>query len=199
VSFAQIPGVAIRDTVAAVFRAPVYNRTSLLKIVSGWLGEHVRAILLRFRPGRMPEPLFWVIVTVLLLVAAGVVARTAVVLLRERAVRPGEAGRGGPDGPGDMWATARELATRGDYTAAAHALYAGILGVIARTGTVELHESKTIGDYARDLAARSSALLGRFSDFARDYEVVIYGIGSCDRERYERLDRLAVRIRESHA
>jgi hypothetical protein len=189
----------IRDTVAAVFREPAYNRTSLLQIVGAWLNELLGAILLRFRPGRMPAPLFWFIVMVTLLVAAGAVARTATILARQRAARRrgllGTAGRG----DGDAWLTARQLAGRGDYTAAAHALYAGILDAIARRGEVELHESKTIGDYARDLAARSSAVLDRFRDFARTYEVVIYGIGSCDRDRYERLDGLALRILDSGA
>ncbi|MGH7471569.1 MAG: DUF4129 domain-containing protein, partial [Longimicrobiales bacterium] len=73
----------------------------------------------------------------------------------------------------------------------AHALYAGILAALAGRGEVELHESKTIGDYLRDLSARSSAFRVRYRDFARSYEVVIYGIGFCDRERYERLLGLA--------
>ncbi len=197
-SLTQIPAGMIRDTVAAVFREPAYNRTSLLQIVGAWLRDFVDAILLRIRPGRMPAPFFWFVVLVCLLVAAGVVARTATILVRQRAVRQGRNGAAGTAAE-DAWSVARRLAAAGDYTAAAHALYAGILALIARRGEVELHESKTIGDYARDLAVRSSTLLDRFRDFARTYEVVIYGIGNCDRDRYERLDVLALRILDSGA
>ncbi|MGD8277051.1 MAG: DUF4129 domain-containing protein [Gemmatimonadota bacterium] len=196
-SFVQLPADAIRDTAAAVFRAPVYNRTSLLEIIGSWLREHVAAFQLRLRPGRMPAPLFWFVVIVIFLVVVGVVARAVTIMVRERTVRRAGAAGGTGAEPDDAWAMARRFATHGDYTAAAHALYAGILDVIARRDAVELHESKTIGDYARDLAARSSAVLARFREFASDYEVVIYGIGRCDRDRYERLDGLALRILES--
>lgn len=198
-SFAQLPAGMIHDTVAAVFREPAYNRTSLLQIVGAWLGDLFRAILVRIRPGRMPTPLFWFVAIVCLLVAAGVVARTAAILVRKRATRRKGGHRVVGGAAEDAWNAARQLAARGDYTAAAHALYAGILELIARRGEVELHESKTIGDYARDLAARSSTLLDRFREFARTYELVIYGIGNCDRDRFERLDGLALRILDSGA
>jgi hypothetical protein len=94
----------------------------------------------------------------------------------------------------DPWVIAQEAAARGDFTAAAHALYQALLEAVARRGEVRLHESKTLGDYVRELRARSSALFGRFRDFARAYEVVIYGIGVCDRERFERLRALALPV-----
>jgi hypothetical protein len=197
VSTAQLPAALIRDTVAAVFREPAYNRVSLLQIAGAWLRDVVGAILLRLRPGRMPVPVFWFVVIITLVVAAGVLGRAAWILARQRSARRGGANRPAGAGPAeDAWASARRFAARGAYTAAAHALYAGILDAIARRGEVELHESKTIGDYARELAKRSSVMLNRFREFAGDYEVVIYGIGMCDRDRYERLDRLAARILE---
>jgi hypothetical protein len=94
----------------------------------------------------------------------------------------------------DAWVAARRYAAHGDYTSAAHALYAALLQAVAARGDAELHESKTIGDYVRDLAARPSRFLGGFREFARSYETVIYGIGSCDRDRYEQLHGLALRI-----
>ena len=94
----------------------------------------------------------------------------------------------------DPWAAAPEDAARGDYTAAAHALYQALLESAARRGELRLHHSKTLGDYVRELRARSSALFGRFRDFARAYETVIYGIGVCDRERFERLRALALPV-----
>lgn len=97
----------------------------------------------------------------------------------------------GAGGVADRWGEAQRLAAAGRYTEAAHALYAALLDSIARGEELRLHPSKTVGDYARDLRRRSSVLLPRFRDFARSYEVVVYGIGSCDQDRYERLYALA--------
>jgi hypothetical protein len=91
----------------------------------------------------------------------------------------------------DRWAEAQRLAAAGQYTEAAHALYAALLESIARGEELHLHPSKTVGDYARELRRRSSALLPRYRDFARSYEVVVYGLGICDQDRYERLYSLA--------
>jgi hypothetical protein len=83
------------------------------------------------------------------------------------------------------------LAAAGQYTDAAHALYAALLEGVARREQLRLHPSKTAGDYLRELRRRSSQLVPTFRDFARLYEVVVYGLGSCDRDRYERLYVLA--------
>jgi hypothetical protein len=48
-----------------------------------------------------------------------------------------------------------------------------------------------VGDYARELRRNSSSLFSRYREFARSYETVVYGLGTCDRERWERLDALA--------
>lgn len=93
----------------------------------------------------------------------------------------------------DWRATARELATSGDFTAAAHALYLALLTSIAQQGLVLLDESKTTGDYLRELRQRThdAANTRWFDEFTRSYEVVIYGAGVCDSERYSKLDSLA--------
>jgi hypothetical protein len=100
---------------------------------------------------------------------------------------------------GDPLALAQRLAAGGDFTGAAHALYAALLLAAARSERLELHPSKTAGDYARDLRARSSSLFSRFREFARSYEFVIYGVGECDQARYERLRTLAAPIVGAHA
>jgi Domain of unknown function (DUF4129) len=100
-------------------------------------------------------------------------------------------GRRRGEATGDPWALAQRLATAGNYTDAAHALYQGLLLALARRDHLRLHESKTVGDYARELRSRSSQRFTPFRDFARTYEVVVYGLGTCDRERYDRLQRLA--------
>jgi hypothetical protein len=103
-------------------------------------------------------------------------------------------GRRRGDVTGDPWALAQRLAADGNYTDAAHALYQGLLLLLARYDHLRLHESKTVGDYARELRQRSSQRFAPFRDFARTYEVVVYGLGTCDRDRYDRLERLAEAI-----
>ena len=91
----------------------------------------------------------------------------------------------------EPWALAQSLAAAGDYTAAAHALYLALLEGLARSEQLRLHPSKTVGDYLRELRARSSSLLPTVRDFARAYELIAYGFRECDAERYARLHALA--------
>ena len=95
---------------------------------------------------------------------------------------------------GDAWAAAQQLAATGNYTAAAHALYAALLDAGARQHQLRLHPSKTAGDYVREVRRRSPPNFPIFRDFARSYELVIYGLGECNRERYERLSSIALPI-----
>ncbi len=190
----QVPAGAIRDTVAAVFRARMFNRASLLQRIGAWLWDLLTALLQRMDTDRVRPGVFWVLALFVLLLTALLLARVLYALWRvrrgPRAARERAAGRGAID----PLEAARACAARGDYTGAAHALYAALLAAIANRGELELHESKTIGDYLRDLATKSSAALARFREFARSYEIVIYGLGGCDRERYERLHGLAYTI-----
>jgi hypothetical protein len=194
----QLPESMIRDTVAAVFRDRIYQRTTLLQRIGAWLLDLLEAIFLNIRPRAVPTYVFWTIAVLISLALLVVLARWLYPYLDRRSFLDGSdrVGRGS-SAERDLWSLARAHAAAGDYTAAAHTLYAALLGVIARRGEVELHESKTIGDYLRELAARSSATLARFREFARSYETVIYGIGYCDRDRYERLLGLAQRIAEA--
>ena len=77
---------------------------------------------------------------------------------------------------------------------AAHALWLALLDGLATREEVRLHPAKTIGDYLRELRARSSALLPTVRDFARLYEMVAYGFRECDEARYERLHALATAV-----
>lgn len=94
----------------------------------------------------------------------------------------------------DPWALAQRLATEGRYTEAAHALYGALLARVAARVPLRLHPSKTAGDYARDLRGTAPTIFGPFREFARSYEVVIYGLGTCDRSRFDGLIDLAGRI-----
>jgi hypothetical protein len=104
-------------------------------------------------------------------------------------------GRGARGAAGrDPWALAQQLASEGRYTEAAHALYGALLARVAARVPLRLHPSKTAGDYARDLRGTAPSVFGPFREFARSYEVVIYGLGSCDQRRFQTLIELAGRI-----
>lgn len=137
------------------------------------------------------RPVEALILVIVLVAVVAVLARTMWVWrARGDVVGPGGIA-GGSLLRGDPWAQAQALAAAGDYTAAAHALYATLLEHAARRQQVRLHPSKTLGDYARELRARRSRLASGFRDFAADYESVIYGEQQCDADRYGRLFALA--------
>ena len=193
----QIPEQVIRDTVTAVFQNRAYGHPSLLRRFGRWLLDWVLYFLERLPGGALPPPVFWTITGIVAVLLVALFIRFALPYSTLRAAR---ARVGGPSGATaiDYWDVARQCAARGDYTAAAHALYASLLHTIAGRDEIQLDEAKTIGDYSRELAARSSTRLPRFREFARGYETVIYGIGFCDRERYERLQQLAQPIVGAH-
>jgi hypothetical protein len=141
---------------------------------------------------------YWILVALVVLIVLAVVIRAgAFILLEHRSTRRLASGVGGAGVVGtDPWAAAAAHASRGDYTSAAHALYIALLGSIAARGHVDVHESKTTGDYVRELARRRAGFLAGFRDFARTYDFVIYGLGACDRDRYDRLYGLARNIAE---
>ena len=185
----------------AVFRQAAYTKRQ-----PGWLARKFSEVwdwIAAHWPlkgsTRHSDPfLFWTCIAVLaaFLVAIlarawylGYVRRDQGVGARPLPTAPSRAALGG-----DPWLMAQRFAAGGDFTTAAHALYAALLEGVARRGQVKLHPSKTIGDYVRELRAKSSAFFARFREFARAYEVVIYGSGHCDRERYERLQELALPI-----
>lgn len=94
----------------------------------------------------------------------------------------------------DPWLVARQLAAEGRYTEAAHALYLALLARVAARVPLRLHASKTAGDYARELRKIAPSVFGPFREFARSYEVVVYGLGECDEARFNGLIDLAGRI-----
>ena len=148
----------------------------------------------RYRQAIGESPvLHWTSIAVLALLVAAVAGRAAYLAWVHRGVRSAASrtARARARTAGDPWLAAQALAAAGDYTGAAHALYAALLETVARRERLTLHPSRTVGDYVRDLRTRSSSLFGRFREFARSYETVVYGLGECDRERYERLHALA--------
>lgn len=197
----QLPDSLIRSVADSVFRTGVYNRYSLWDRFMGWVGDqfmrlwgHIAPL---FRAVHRSPPLYWTVIALLGAILLLLIGR-ALYLWYLRGTYAADAlgwdtsvyRRSGRD----PWQVAQELAARGEFTDAAHALYAALLETAARRQEVRLHPSKTVGDYVRELRAHSSSLFGRFRDFARSYETVIYGLGACDEERFVRLRALAIPI-----
>ena len=93
----------------------------------------------------------------------------------------------GKGDPRDPWREAEALAAAGQFTEAAHALYRGTLGFLAASGLIRLHDSKTSGDYARELLRRGSSSYASFRRFGALYDRIIYGAGVCDASEYATL------------
>ncbi|HEY8311016.1 MAG TPA: DUF4129 domain-containing protein [Gemmatimonadaceae bacterium] len=183
---------AIADTIAAIFRTRPFvqhNTVSIGQIIAEWVWNLiVRAIGFSVGHPAVGIVLRIAIAACLLIILAriafGLVARYSPSRLGRQHL---DVARGT-----DWWSTAQDLAARDDYTGAAHALYLALLGAAARRGLISLHESKTTGDYLRELRRKPGAMdLPRFTDFTRSYETVIYGVGICDRARYASLNTLA--------
>jgi hypothetical protein len=186
---------AIADTVAAVFRGHAFADRHSVSI-GGLIAEWAWSLIIRLLGFAAGHPavgfvlrlaLGLLLLLIVVRIAYGLFARFSTsAAIRQRL----DGGRGT-----DWWRTAQDLAARDDYTGAAHALYLALLASAARRGLVSLHESKTTGDYLRELRRRPDAIdLPRFVDFTRSYETVIYGVGFCDRDRYTRLSSLAAAL-----
>lgn len=188
----QIGNSAIADTVAAVFRGRDFvehHSVSIGSIVASWIWS----LITRFLGFATRHPAVGFVLRIALAaLALLILARIAYGLLLHFA--PSAVGRENFDGTRatDWMRMAQERAAQQDYTGAAHALYLALLSSVARRGLVSLHESKTTGDYLRELRRRPDGFdIARFTDFTRSYETVIYGIGACDAERYSSLNSLA--------
>jgi hypothetical protein len=193
----HIPEQRIRSAVDSVFGSAAYNRASLWQRFWEWVGRMFNDFLSWIAPAffalRRSPPLFWTVLVLITLLTAAVIARWIYLWRARTALRisgtPWDAH--GEFSRSDAWSAAQQLAARGDYTAAAHALYAALLDAGARQNQLKLHPSKTAGDYVREVRRRASPIFPSLRDFARAYDIVIYGLGECDRERYERLLSIA--------
>ena len=181
----------IHDTVAAIARQPAYStsiRRSLLGRFFRFLFDRLRD--LRDALGGSPGVKLTVIVAVALIVFV-IVAR----IVMARRIEDDRAGSRARAAGGrtrtNYWSKAQELARGGDHDAACHALYAAVLDELTRRGAVRFHPSKTIGDYARELARRGAPVAPAFLTFARQFERIVYGPGVIAAEDFERLERAA--------
>jgi hypothetical protein len=184
------PKAAIHDTVAAIAKQPAYRRdvgTTLLDRLLQWLGDlYVRAMqaLGGLPHGRLVATVAAALVVVLVLARIAYAARLRAPL-RESAAGGRRAGRGGS--AIDPWRDAEQLAANGRFTEAAHALYRAAVTMLAARGLVRPHESKTSGDYARELRRRGSPSYTPFRRFGARYDRIIYGAGVCSAADYRAL------------
>jgi hypothetical protein len=175
---------AIHDTVAAIVRQPAYRRDvrTLLDRLIAWLNdlfERFTAML-----GDVPHGRF-VAMGAAAIVVALIISRVAY-SARLRAPTFGEGGRQRrvTGQSSDLWREAEQLAAAGRFTDAAHALYRATLALLASGGLVRLDDSKTSGDYARELRRRGAAAYIAFRHFGGRYDRIIYGTGRCDPAEY---------------
>lgn len=181
------PRAAIHDTVAAIVRQLPYRRdiqNTLLDRLLQSIDEAFARLFgaLRGVPHGRQAAVVAAVVLALLVVARIVYAarlRTGVERRRTVFASGAEAA--------DPWREAEHLAREGRYTDAAHALYRATLAGLAARGLVRLHESKTTGDYARELRRRTAASYAVFRRFGSRFDRIIYGTGSCDAESYDAL------------
>lgn len=182
------PRAAIHDTVAAIVRQPAYRRslgTTLLDRVLGWIGDWYSRLVTALGSvphGRVVATIAAATVGLLVVARIAYAARlrgtSAMSLVRSRSKR-GMAT--------DPWREAEQLAAAGQFTEAAHALYRATVAILASQGLVRRHESKTSGDYARELRRRGAPGYVAFRRFGSRYDRIIYGTGTCDAAGYDAL------------
>jgi len=163
----------IHDSVAAIAKQPAYA-TSIRQSLLG-----------RF-----------VVMAAVALIVVVIVGRIVVARRIDEQRSRIRAGRVGARDRADYWGAARELANRGEYSAACHALYAAVLDSLARSGAVRVHPSKTSGDYSRELARRAAIATPAFAAFARQFERTVFSTESVTSDDFDRLFAEASRIVE---
>ncbi len=187
-NISQLSQRAIADTVTVVFLDPAYatKPLSMLEIALRWIGRLIDSIFEFLSKDSVFGPYIrWA----LIVVAAFLIGRILLAILVHYRPRTfGIGTRFSTQRYEDPWKVAQRYAAAGDYSNAAHALYFAAITSLARSGQVAIDESKTAGDYLRDL--RGKPTRQPFADFARMYEFVMYGVGSCDSMQYQTLHTL---------
>jgi hypothetical protein len=205
-SFERPPADEIQSTADAVLADPRYRPHKtlmqwLMEQMQGWRGPD-----LDFSKGWLAV-LYWVFIAWLVL--AGVaslvhIAWTLFTMLRPAAVVP--ARRRGPPGlpehlrlPCDaLMGMAREAAASGDYRTALHWLMLALLRSLADRGLIALHQSKTNGDYVREVSDAMGAGQ-QVAQFAADFDRFTYGRTGCSRSDFVRMAESVERVQEHAA
>jgi hypothetical protein len=119
--------------------------------------------------------------------------------------RPWDRGRRGADG-GDaerslrqgewskLYQQMQEAAEAGSFPHAVALMMAAMLAWLAQRHLLQLHPSKTNGDYARELAPAAAG--ADFRDFVRSFDRAVYGPAGCDRGAFDQLHSMFQQIRQ---
>ena len=175
---------AVHDTVAAVASQAPFQRSlsdSLWRKFWRAFSRAVSDFFNLFQDSPVGRNVVFVLFGLLLIL---IIAR---IWMSERAqaeARTGGDSEGARVRGADAWLEAERLAAAGDYTAAAHALFAALLAACAQRGELRLHPSKTTGDYARELRRRNAASQRGFQIFRSRYDRIIYGDLECSPSDY---------------
>lgn len=178
---------AIRDTIAAIAEHEAYQRVLSVSIwdkLYRFVKDHVDRLL----DAVGASPYGRTIALTLVVLAVGlIVARVMLGVVAER-----KAGDLVPRRSVDaqniaQLSEAERLAANGEYTAAAHVLFAIVLSTGSARGEFRFHPSKTSGDYAREIRRRATRWLDPFQNFRRRYDRVIYGDTVCSVDEYRAL------------
>ncbi len=178
---------AIRDTIAAIARGAEYQReltSSIGSRILRWINQqltHLFDAVSNTPHGRA------ITIGVLVLLGLLIAARIVIGVRAERAMHGARIARRPSAASAVALTDAERLAAAGDFTAAAHALFDALVATFAARGEVRLHDSKTTGDYARELRRRNSTALRPFQSFRSRYDRVIYGDMQCSASDYEAL------------
>ena len=189
---AQWPGAMVQDTVAAIIRQAAYQRSvraTLLERLLDWIADWLRRFFAAFPT--VPN-VKWIILGVAILLVLAIAARFWLGAEAEERRRRGRTGA--VFGAGDPWVEAERLAAAGNYTEAAHLLYRGVTERLAAAELINLHPSRTSGDYARELRVRGSPASTDFRQLGRRYDSVLFDVGTCDAPTYAVLRELAMRV-----
>lgn len=185
---------AIHDTVAVLARHPDYQRSLTDSLWQRFIRWFVATVVGMFRFVDENPASKAVALTLIVVVTVLIVARLTMRIGTDDTVR-GVRGRQarGRDERNHM-AQVEQLASLGDFTAAAHLLYAVMIDTLAARGEVRAHASKTTGDYVHELRRRSSTSLPAFRGFRARYDRVIYGDLTCSAGDYSILLAEAQRV-----
>lgn len=178
---------AVRDTIAAIAGQSEYQReltTSIASRALRWFGDVLDSLFASVRGATYGRE---VTIAVVILLVSLVVARILIGVRAERALVAARVPRKATVADLTALADAERLAQAGDFTAAAHALFAALLRACAARGEVRLHPSKTTGDYARELRRRNTLSWRPFQSFRSRYDRVIYGDMQCSAGDYAAL------------
>jgi hypothetical protein len=193
----------VRKNLERILASPEYGidrptpdaKESIWRWISRKIGELFDAIT---NLGGLAPPVFWSILTVLLVILAAILVHGGVIVLRAlRAsrARAGPAPRKGARGEDAdaLLARAAAAAASGQFTEAIRLCHRAALMALDRRGFVRFQECLTSGDYRGQLRSHE-AERAIFSELTRIYEPAYFGKAAAGGADYEESLRLARRL-----